>query len=173
MVGLVCCVVCSGPWSWPAAAADEPEKTEAKPEEKKPSDSGKEAEKPSKPEEKHVETRHSITINGQRISYTAVAGTILLRDAEEKPTASIFYIAYTKDGVTNYAKRPLTFSFNGGPGSSSVWLHLGLLGPRRVLLQEDGSALPPPCKWADTAGRAGRCRARTPASRNSERSRRA
>jgi carboxypeptidase C (cathepsin A) len=67
-----------------------------------------------------------------------------LRDEEDKPTASIFYIAYTREGVGDPSRRPLTFSFNGGPGSSSVWMHLGLLGPRRVRLAEDGSALPPP-----------------------------
>jgi len=100
-------------------------------------------------EEKLVETKHKVTINGQEISYTAKAGTIILRDAEDKPTASIFYIAYTRDGVTNEAQRPLTFSFNGGPGSSSVWLHMGLLGPRRVVLEEDGGPLPPPYKLTD------------------------
>jgi len=130
-------------------AADEPDKPDAKTEDKKSADTGKEGEKPAKTEEKHVETKHSVVINGQRIDYTAVAGTILLRDADEKPTASIFYIAYTRDGVTNLSKRPLTFSFNGGPGSSSVWLHLGLLGPRRVLLKEDGGPLPPPYKLVD------------------------
>jgi carboxypeptidase C (cathepsin A) len=105
--------------------------------------------KPKETEEKLVETRHKVTIGGKEINYTAHAGTIFLRDAEEKPTAAIFYIAYTKDGVENLAARPVTFSFNGGPGSSSVWLHLGLLGPRRVVLKEDGSAFPPPYQLAD------------------------
>jgi len=131
--------------SWPATAADPP----AKSDEKKPAEPGKDAEKPSKPEEVRVETNHVLTINGQSIKYTAVTGTILLRDAEDKPTASIFYIAYTKDGVSDKSKRPLTFSFNGGPGSSSVWLHLGLLGPRRVMLKEDGYSFPPPYKLVD------------------------
>lgn len=148
-IGVACCLVSCGLLSSRGQSADEPDKPEAKSDEKKPAESGKEGEKPAKPEEKHFETKHSVRINGQRIDYTAVAGTILLRDAEEKPTASVFYIAYTRDGVTNLAKRPLTFSFNGGPGSSSVWLHLGLLGPRRVLLQENGGALPPPYKLVD------------------------
>src|SRR6266487_2833412 len=81
--------------------------------------------KAGEPKEKLVESRHTVTINGQKIEYTAKAGTILLRDNEDKPTAAIFHIAYTKDGVGDLARRPITFSFNGGPGSSSVWLHMG------------------------------------------------
>ena len=133
--------------SWQAPVADAP----AKPDDKKAAEPAKDkdTEKPSKPEEVRVETNHVVTINGQSIKYTVVTGTILLRDIEEKPTASIFYIAYTKDGVSDKSKRPVTFSFNGGPGSSSVWLHLGLLGPRRVLLKEDGDTLPPPYKLVD------------------------
>ncbi|MGH7970785.1 MAG: S10 family peptidase, partial [Limisphaerales bacterium] len=109
----------------------------------------KEKEKSKEPEEKLVETKHTATIDGQEIPYKAVAGTILLRDEDDKPTASIFYIAYTRDDVKDLDSRPITFSFNGGPGSSSVWLHLGMLGPRRVKLAEDGGALPPPYRLVD------------------------
>jgi carboxypeptidase C (cathepsin A) len=105
-------------------------------------------EKTKEPEEKLVQSLHSVTIGGQEIKYKASAGTILLRDEDDKPTASIFYIAYTREEVTE-SNRPVTFSFNGGPGSSSVWLHLGLLGPRRVRLAEDGSALPPPYRLVE------------------------
>ena len=105
--------------------------------------------KAKEPEEKLVQSTHAITIGGQQLSYRASAGTILLRDEEEKATASIFYIAYTRDEVKDLSRRPITFSFNGGPGSSSVWLHLGLLGPRRVHLAEDGGALPPPYRLED------------------------
>jgi carboxypeptidase C (cathepsin A) len=105
--------------------------------------------KVKEPEEKLVESKHVINIGGQELNYKAIAGTILLRDEEDKPTASIFYIAYTRDNVTNMATRPVTFSFNGGPGSSSVWMHLGMLGPRRVRLAEDGGALPPPYQLVD------------------------
>ncbi len=94
--------------------------------------------------DKKSETEHSITLGGQKIDYTATAGTLALKDAEGKTTADIFYIAYTKKGVTDAATRPLTFSFNGGPGSSSVWMHMGLLGPKRVKLRDDGFAVPPP-----------------------------
>src|ERR1044071_4821620 len=138
-----------------SSAAEPAAKSEGKPAEKTPDKAaekgGGEADKskPGEPKEKLVQSRHTVTINGEKLKYTAKAGTILLRDNEEKPTAAIFYIAYTKDGAGDLAKRPVTFSFNGGPGSSSVWLHMGLLGPRRVLLEEDGSPLPPPYKTVD------------------------
>ena len=101
-----------------------------------------------KPAEELVEklsvTEHTATINGKEIKYTATAGTLVMKDDEGKPKASIFFIAYTKNGVDDLGKRPITFAFNGGPGSSSVWLHLGMLGPKRVKLPDDASPLPPP-----------------------------
>lgn len=69
---------------------------------------------------------------------------MLLKDKNDKPIASIFFTAYTKADVTEMSARPITFSFNGGPGSSSTWLHLGLLGPRRVLMDEGSRLIPPP-----------------------------
>ena len=105
-------------------------------------------EKPEVPEEKTVFTSHTTTLGGQEIKYSVTAGPIVLKEEDEekgvKPKASIFYIAYTRDDVDDHAKRPITFSFNGGPGSSSVWLHLGVLGPKRVKLDEDGKPYPPP-----------------------------
>lgn len=106
------------------------------------------------PTEERSVTQHSVVINGQTINYTATAGTMILKEEKEekgepKAKASIFFIAYTKDGVENTGKRPITFSFNGGPGSSSVWLHLGLLGPRRVLMDDIGNALRPPYELVD------------------------
>lgn len=105
------------------------------------------------PPEQTVATQHRITLNGQEMAYTATAGTYVLREEDEKEgvkaKASIFYVAYTKDEVADRSQRPIMFSFNGGPGSSSVWLHLGLLGPRRVLLNEKGEALPPPYRLVD------------------------
>ncbi|HTX49741.1 MAG TPA: peptidase S10 [Caulobacteraceae bacterium] len=74
-------------------------------------------------------THHSVTIGGRAIAYTATAGTLTLRDDEGKPTASMFYVAYT----TGDPRRPVTFFYNGGPGSSTLWLHMGSLGPVRVL----------------------------------------
>ena len=106
------------------------------------------------PDEKLIETHHSISIDGKEISYTATAGTVVLKEeddqkAESKAKASIFYVAYTRNDLANRNPRPLTFSFNGGPGSSSVWLHMGLAGPRRVKLHDDGHAPPPPYNLVD------------------------
>ena len=109
----------------------------------------KDAAKTGEPSEELIKSHHSVTINGQKMDYTAIAGTILLRDGDDKPTAKIFYVSYTKDGVQNASQRPLTFSFNGGPGAASVWMHLGLLGPRRVVLKDDGSPYPPPYQLID------------------------
>jgi carboxypeptidase C (cathepsin A) len=97
-------------------------------------------------EEKTSETKHTVSIGGERIAYTAKAGTLILKDDNGDPKASVFYVAYTKDGVEDPSSRPITFSFNGGPGSSSVWLHLGVLGPRRVEMDKEGNPLPPPFK---------------------------
>lgn len=114
---------------------DTPEKAESK---------DKKDEKKEEKADKKSDTEHSITLGGQKIEFTATAGTLALKDAEGKTTADIFYIAYTKKGTPDASARPLTFSFNGGPGSSSVWMHMGLLGPKRVKLREDGFAVPPP-----------------------------
>jgi carboxypeptidase C (cathepsin A) len=98
-------------------------------------------------------TLHSITIDGKKLDYTATAGTIVLKEEDvengEVAKASIFYVAYTLDGVKEPSERAVTFSFNGGPGSSSVWMHLGLLGPKRVLFDDEGNPLPPPYKLVD------------------------
>lgn len=82
-------------------------------------------------------TRHEVTINGSAIKYTATAGLMDLPDYDGKPKANVFYVAYIKDadaasGDAHAPQRPILFAFNGGPGSSSVWLHLGTIGPRRV-----------------------------------------
>jgi carboxypeptidase C (cathepsin A) len=115
------------------------------------------------PKDVLVESAHSIVVDGQEIRYTVTCGTMVLKEEAEKkgdkegesegekPRASIFFVAYTRDDVDDRHNRPLTFSFNGGPGSSSVWLHLGLLGPRRVLLNDEGFAYPPPYKLVDNA----------------------
>jgi carboxypeptidase C (cathepsin A) len=101
------------------------------------------------PKDRISKTRHQLIAAGLEITYTARAGTIVLRTENGQPKASIFFVAYTRDDTQDVAARPITFSFNGGPGSSSVWLHLGLLGPRRVVLEQDGVPLPPPCKLVD------------------------
>ncbi len=106
----------------------------------------KDNDKPKIPEEQMVVTEHSVTIDGKLLEYTATTGTIILRDEvkkeEDKAKATIFYVSYTKkDGDLN---RPITYSFNGGPGSSSVWMHLGLLGPKRVVSEDNAKAVKPP-----------------------------
>ncbi|MBW7997126.1 MAG: peptidase S10 [Candidatus Glassbacteria bacterium] len=103
----------------------------------------------SKLEETSSVTSGRVTIGGKAVSYTATAGTMLLSEEFGDPKASVFYISYTRDGVQDPARRPLAFCFNGGPGSSSVWLHLGVLGPRRVALEEDGSLPAPPFALVD------------------------
>lgn len=119
---------------------------------------GKENGKQVEPEEKTSVTSHELVVGEQTLRYTATAGTMVLKEeveedgkAEgEKPKATVFYVAYTLDGVDDSAERPLTFSFNGGPGSSSVWLHLGVLGPRRVEMADEMGALPrPPFRLKD------------------------
>ncbi|MCJ7702850.1 MAG: hypothetical protein MUO62_14805 [Anaerolineales bacterium] len=122
-----------------------------------------------KPEDNLVTTHHTVTIGDREVRYTATAGTMILKEESEKegegssqfegekPMAEIFFVAYTLDreetvpDAEHRRERPLTFSFNGGPGSSSVWLHLGLLGPRRVEMGDVGDLLPPPYRLVDNA----------------------
>ncbi|MGH8160679.1 MAG: S10 family peptidase [Gammaproteobacteria bacterium] len=94
------------------------------------------------PKERTVVTHGSVKVEGKTIHYTATAGTILLRNGKNKPVGSMFYVAYTKNGVRNPADRPVTFLYNGGPGASSNWLLMSGLGPYRVNLV-NGKATPP------------------------------
>ncbi|HAM72837.1 MAG TPA: peptidase S10 [Verrucomicrobiales bacterium] len=119
------------------------EATPAKPEKKE------EKKDPKDPKDESSVTQHSITLEGVQVGYTATAGTLVMKEEDGKPRATFFYIAYTRTNKVDPAGRPITFSFNGGPGSSSVWLHLGLLGPRRVVLNEDGTLPPPPFRTTE------------------------
>ena len=94
-------------------------------------------------------THHSVNVRGKNLAYTATAGTLVLRKDDQKPLASVFFVAYTLDGVTDNTTRPVTFAFNGGPGSSSVWLHLGALGPKRVAMPAEGIQPSPPYHLVD------------------------
>ena len=114
---------------------------------KPPAEKG--AEKPPEKEEPPVVTHHEIRINGKALKYTATAGMMPIRDAKGETEAHMFFMAYTLDGVSDTGRRPLMFSFNGGPGSASVWLHLGALGPRRVVMQPDGQMSAPPFHLVD------------------------
>ena len=100
-------------------------------------------------EENTSETRHTGTFGGEEISYTVTAGTMTVSKREKDPSASMFYVAYLKDGMKNQAKRPIVYCFNGGPGSSAVWLHLGGFGPKRVQMTETGMMPNPPFRLGD------------------------
>src|SRR5579864_4478359 len=95
-----------------------------------------------------VVTHHQITLDGRALKYTATAGRLPIKRGDGKIEAEMFFVAYTLDGQ-DASKRPLTFAFNGGPGSSSIWLHMGALGPRRVALNPEGFLLPAPYKIED------------------------
>ena len=94
-------------------------------------------------------THHELAMPGGTLKYTATTGYMIMKDEAGKARAKVFFIAYTKDGTKNPASRPITFTFNGGPGSSSVWLHMGGLGPKRILMDDMGGATAPPYKVVD------------------------
>jgi carboxypeptidase C (cathepsin A) len=100
-------------------------------------------------EEKPVITHHQISIGSRVVKYTVTAGLMPLKNDTGVTEAQVFFMAYSLDGVTDPAKRPLMFSFNGGPGSASVWLHLGALGPKRVRMEDDGWLPPAPYQLVD------------------------
>ena len=95
-----------------------------------------------------VVTHHQITVDGKLLKYTATAGRLPIKRGDGKIEAEMFYLAYTLDGQDT-GRRPLTFAYNGGPGSASIWLHMGALGPRRVVLQPDGFMPPAPYHMED------------------------
>lgn len=93
-------------------------------------------------------TRHTMTIDRNTLKYTATTGRLPIKRADGQIEAEMFYVAYTLDGQ-DVSKRPLTFAFNGGPGSASIWLHMGALGPRKVVLQPEGFLPPAPYRIAN------------------------
>jgi carboxypeptidase C (cathepsin A) len=95
------------------------------------------------PEEHSTISKHKARVGGQEISYTATAGTYVIKSDDGTPKASMFYVAYIKDEVADQSKRPLSFVYNGGPGSASSFTHMGL-GPRHVVLTDDGHGMPAP-----------------------------
>jgi len=95
-------------------------------------------------EEQDATSHHSTVIGGQEIHYTATAGKLRMKNDAGETKAEIFFVSYIKDDVSDAASRPLTFSFNGGPGAASVWLHLGLMGPKRVVVGDEPVTPPPP-----------------------------
>jgi carboxypeptidase C (cathepsin A) len=171
--GAVCCVCFAQQADTPKAAnpkkssaptSQPPEKAESavKPEasaEPKPTPrepSGDREKDKEKDKEEHydmteaapVVTHHQTTVDGKLLKYTAAAGRLPIKRGDGRIEAEMFYVAYTLDGQ-DAAKRPLTFAFNGGPGSASIWLHMGALGPRKVVLQPDGFMPPAPYRMED------------------------
>ena len=100
------------------------------------------------PEEKTSVTHHGARIGGQQINYTATAGTYVVKADDGTPKATFFYVAYTKDDVPDISKRPMAFVYNGGPGSASLFTHMGL-GPKRIVLTDDGHGMPAPYSIVD------------------------
>jgi len=126
---------------------DRPGRAERAADEDKGKD-GKKDEK-EKPEEPPVVTSHELRLGTKVLKYKVTTGFMPLKNEDGKTEARIFYMAYVADRTGGPAARPLMFSFNGGPGSSSVWLHLGALGPRRVKMLEEGGLPAPPYELVD------------------------
>src|SRR5712671_4526168 len=107
-------------------------------------------ERPTPPvEEPPVITHHEVRAGGRTLRYTATTGMMPIKNREGETEARIFFMAYTLDDDAGRNRRPLTFSFNGGPGSASVWLHLGAIGPKRVPMNSDGTMPAPPYQLVD------------------------
>jgi carboxypeptidase C (cathepsin A) len=123
-------------------------------------------EQPETPQPRVQRTQHEMHLDGQVVKYTATVGWLILKrdefgkkedakaekdgkDPGEQPIARFGYTAYTLDGVKDASRRPVTFAFNGGPGSSSIWLHMAVLGPKRVVVKDGGYAPPPPVQLVD------------------------
>lgn len=127
-------------------SGDQPKK-----EETSPAESAKPADKPEPEKEtpRPVTTHHDVKVEGRTLSYTVTTGLMPIQTDAGVKEAEIFFMAYTLSGTLNAADRPVMFSFNGGPGSSSVWLHMGALGPRRVKMLDNGALPPPPYRLED------------------------
>ena len=95
------------------------------------------------PDEKSSVTHHTARIGGQPINYTATAATYVIKADDGTPKATFFFVAYTKEEVTDITRRPVSFVYNGGPGSASMFTHMGL-GPKRIALTDDGRGMPAP-----------------------------
>jgi carboxypeptidase C (cathepsin A) len=102
-------------------------------------------------EPRSIVTRHEVTIDGTTVAYTAHAGWLILRNDAGAPRARFGYTAYLGEPAPDPTQRPVLFAFNGGPGSSSIWLHMGILGPRRIEVTDPGFTPPPPVSIVDNA----------------------
>lgn len=93
--------------------------------------------------------QHSISVGGSELKYTTTTGLMPIKNDKQEIQANLFYVAYTKDGVEDLGNRPLTIVYNGGPGSSTIWLHMGGVAPKRVEMLADGGMPQPPFKLVD------------------------
>src|SRR6185437_7980827 len=143
------CISCLTPFQLNLRAqerpADQPQtRQQGRPGGEEPKDGAKEKEKESPiPPEKTSVTHHELNLGGKSLKYTATAGTLLIRDEEDKPYGSIFYVAYTLDGA-DPATRPISFLYNGGPGSATLWLHMGSFSPVRIETDSPKATAGPP-----------------------------
>jgi carboxypeptidase C (cathepsin A) len=101
------------------------------------------------PKAEQFVTQHRITFSGRTLEYTATAGVLVIIDDSDKPIADMGYVAYVRRDVKDPSRRPIMFAFNGGPGSSSIWLHVGVLGPRRVVVADAEPTPPAPYRLVD------------------------
>ena len=174
---LLCAIAVGATAQQTNSSNDEPKekKTKAEPaakaeKEKKPSQTAEKTTEPSSAEEQKpaapkpgadkdkeefdvsevapIVTHHQMTLDGKLLKYTATTGRLPLKRGDGKIEAEMFFVAYTLDGQ-DVGKRPLTFAFNGGPGSATIWLHMGALGPKHVVMQPDGFLPPAPYHIAD------------------------
>jgi carboxypeptidase C (cathepsin A) len=101
------------------------------------------------PEPSRWRSSHSVVVQGETVEYDALVGSVILRDREETPTGELFYTAYVRTNGGPSAERPVIFAYNGGPGSASFWLHMGIMGPRRVVTPTVGPQGAPPYPMVD------------------------
>lgn len=171
MLALLCALTGAVAQQQPDSASDQSKekksKTESKAPEKKPAQTTEKSEasasaeeqkpKPGSDKDKEefdvsevapVVTHHQVTVDGKLLKYTATAGRLPIKRNDGKIEAEMFFAAYTLDSQ-DASKRPLTFAFNGGPGSATIWLHMGALGPKRVMMQPNGFMPPAPYSIAD------------------------
>ncbi|MDQ2839699.1 MAG: peptidase S10 [Acidobacteriota bacterium] len=129
------------------ALGQEPSANPPGAQEKKSADGQKHAEAAKTPEPKPAVTHHKVTVRGKTLQYTATAARLPIRNDKGDTEAEMFYVEYRLDNGGD--KRPLTFAFNGGPGSATIWLHMGAFGPKRVKLQPNGFMPAPPFQLED------------------------
>jgi carboxypeptidase C (cathepsin A) len=146
-LGAVAALLCISGQALRAAAQEGPK-------DQKPADAGKagDAAKPAEtPKEESSVTDHTVRIGDQTINYKATASTTMLKDDKGEPTALMYSTAYTRSDVKDLGQRPIAFIYNGGPGSASVWLHMGAFGPRRVVTDNAAATPPAPYKLVDNS----------------------